>query len=404
MMTSRAPAICRCFVTVPCTLHVWTLVVAGAQLGALTRARAVLAAPPMALPGCLRSTGTSAAQPDIMGWRLALCIGAALLTTNRVITRLGPRFSFAGRTVLITGGSRGLGLELARCFVQEQARVVLLARNERELERAVIELRDTSSAVLGVPCDVTRRADVESAVNAALSQFGQIDVLINVAGIIQVAPMDAMSEKDFEEAMSVHFHGPRHMMQAVIPLMRRQGGGRIVNIVSIGGKVAMPHLLPYSASKFALAGLSDGIRSELRREQIYVTTVFPGLMRTGSIYNAWFKGNHKAEFAWFAILGSMPFLSMNSARAARKIVEACRRGTAQLVIGLPARMVCLMNALLPQLSAGSSAWIASLLPAMPADAGTEMRSGEEARSAAIPSALTRLSEVAALRNNEKTMP
>jgi short-subunit dehydrogenase len=334
---------------------------------------------------------------------MALCVGAGLLTANRFVSRLGHRFSFAGRTVVITGGSRGLGLELARCLVQEQARVVLLARNERELERAVTELRDTGSAVLGVPCDVAQRADVESAVNVTLSEYRHIDVLINVAGVIHVGPMDAMTEGDFETAMNVHFHGPLHTMQAVIPHMRRQGGGRIVNVVSIGGKIALPHLLPYSASKFALAGLSDGIRSELHRDQIFVTTVFPGLMRTGSIYNAWFKGNHEAEFGWFAVLGSMPFISMNSARAARQIVEACRRGTAQLIIGLPARTMCILDALLPQLSARSSAFIARLLPAMPADAGTETRTGEEARSAAIPSALTRLSEVAAVQNNEKTL-
>src|SRR6201982_336127 len=107
--------------------------------------------------------------------------------------------------------------------------------------------------------------------------------------------------------------------------MRVWGGGRIVNISSMGGKVAMPHFAPYSASKFALTGFSDAIRSELARENIHVTTVAPGLMRTGSHVNAQFKGEHDAEFGWFAAASGMPLISMNAERAARKILAACRR-------------------------------------------------------------------------------
>ena len=118
--------------------------------------------------------------------------------------------------------------------------------------------------------------------------------------------------------------------------MRAQGGGRIVNISSVGGKVAVPHLVPYTTSKFALVGLSDGMRAELGRENIIVTTVCPGLMRTGSHLNALFKGKHAEEFTWFSIIDSLPISSIDARRAARQIIEACRRGDPQLLISIQA--------------------------------------------------------------------
>ena len=140
-------------------------------------------------------------------------------------------------------------------------------------------------------------ADAERAVERVVSRHGAIDVLVNNAGIITVGPLEHASIEDFEESMAVHFWGPLHTMRAAIPHMRRQGGGRIVNISSIGGKVGVPHLAPYCASKFALVGLSEGFRAELLRYGLYVTTVCPGLMRTGSARHAVVKGQHLLEFA-----------------------------------------------------------------------------------------------------------
>src|SRR4029434_5355216 len=108
---------------------------------------------------------------------------------------------------------------------------------------------------------------------------------------------------------------------------KRQGHGRIVNIASIGAKIAFPHLLPYTASKFALAGLSEGLRTELAQDGIYVTTVSPGLMRTGSHVNALFKGQQRKEFALFSAANA--WISTSSTRAARQIVEACRYGSSE---------------------------------------------------------------------------
>src|SRR5262249_29078614 len=144
---------------------------------------------------------------------------------------------------------------------------------------------------------------------------------VNNAGIIQVGPMETMTLADYQEAMRVHYWGPLYTALAVLPQMKQRRAGRIVNITSIGGKVAVPHLLPYVGSKFALVGLSEGLRAELMKDGILVTTVVPGLMRTGSPRNAFFKGQNEAEYAWFKIGDSIPVLTTSAERAARRIVR-----------------------------------------------------------------------------------
>src|SRR5204862_4688180 len=134
-------------------------------------------------------------------------------------------------------------------------------------------------------------------------------VLINNAGVITVGPFEDFSKADFDEAMAIHFWAALYTLKAALPHMRKAGGGRVVNISSIGGKVGVPHLAAYCASKFALTGFSQSIRAELAKDNIRVTTVAPGLMRTGSHVNAKFKGNHAAEFAWFSVSSGTPLIS-----------------------------------------------------------------------------------------------
>src|SRR2546423_4339522 len=205
-------------------------------------------------------------------------------------------FSFHEKVALITGGSRGLGLVMARQLCASGASVALIARNMDELARAKADLDRFNTEVLMVQCDLLDVAQIQSAVQQTLQHFDKIDILINNAGIIEVGPLPHMNIEDFERAMKVHFWAPYYLVWQIVPLMRRRGGGRIVNISSIGGKVAVPHLAAYCASKFALTGFSDSIRAELVQHNIYVTTVVPGLMRTGSHVNARFKGKHDSEF------------------------------------------------------------------------------------------------------------
>ncbi len=329
---------------------------------------------------------------------LGLAAGAAAVFAGARVARRRRAISFTGRVVVITGGSRGLGLVMARQLAAEGARLCLLARSEEELARARAQLGD--GEVMTLRCDVRRRADVRAAVDTILERWSAIDVLINNAGVIQVGPLEHMSTDDFENAMATHFWGPLHLMFESVPSMRRRGFGRIVNIASIGGRVALPHLGPYSASKFALVGLSDAVRSELDQFGIRVTTVSPGLMRTGSPVNADVKGQHEAEYAWFAIADSLPGLSISAEHAARQIIDACRYGDPELTLSIPARVAMVVNHLAPAAVARAMMAVNRLLPGPDGSAGNHRRRGGESTSKWAPSAATVLTDRAAPVNNE----
>ena len=308
-------------------------------------------------------------------------------------------FLFRGRSVLITGGSRGLGFVLAQDFARQGARVAIVARDPQELARAARQLRHITPNILPIAADLTSRRDIESAVARVERKFGAIDVLVNNAGIISVGPLDATAAADYQESLDTHFWAPYHATMAVLPSMRRRRQGRIVNISSIGGKISVPHLLPYSVGKFALTAFSEGLRAELLRHKIYVTTVCPGLMRTGSPRNATFKGKHRKEYAWFSVSDSLPLISMSAERAARRIVRACARGEAEVVLSAPAKLAVLFNGIFPGATANLLSLFNYLLP-RPGGAGKSARKGRESFSFISPSLITTLTERAAVRNNQ----
>jgi NAD(P)-dependent dehydrogenase (short-subunit alcohol dehydrogenase family) len=309
---------------------------------------------------------------------LILTLGSLALA-GCLISRVTRRtFSLAGKVVLITGGSRGLGLVLARQFCAEGARVALLARDPDELARAREELVQRGGEVLTISCDLLDREQIEAAVQKVVDHFGCLDVLINNAGIIEVGPLEHMGREDFQRAMNLHFWAVFDLIMHALPHLRRRGGGRIVNIASIGGRMAVPHLAPYCASKFALVGLSDALRAELARDRIHVTTVTPGLMRTGSEGHAQFKGDHQAEYTWFSLATALPFASVSAQHAAAQIISACRRGLPSLTIPLTARATVLGNALFPNIAGSMMKLINSvLLPPPSGPDGDLSRSGLE---------------------------
>ena len=328
-------------------------------------------------------------------------LGILALATTAVALRRARTIDLKDRVVAVFGGSRGLGLAIAHELLRRGARVALVARTEADLESAADTLEDwTGTRPLTVACDITRREAVLRAVDRIMAEHGRIDVLVNDAGIITVGPREHMRDYDFERAMSTHFWGPLYAMQAVIPIMRERGEGRIVNISSIGGKVAFPHLLPYSASKFALVGLSDGMRAELAREGIRVTTVCPGLMRTGSHFNVGVKGRYESELAWFAIVDALPGLSMSAQRAARRIVRAIELGEHELTLGLPAKLAVLLQALVPGATATMMTLVDRMLPAPRDNESAQQRTGWQSRSRWVPSRLTRPADRAAETYNE----
>jgi NAD(P)-dependent dehydrogenase (short-subunit alcohol dehydrogenase family) len=328
-----------------------------------------------------------------------VAVAAGLVAGLRAWQRARRRIDIAGRTVLVIGGSRGLGLALAREFGRRGARVAIGARDADTLERAAADLAGRGITARAIACDVADGESVERAIAQTADAFGGPDILVNVAGVIEVGPLETMTPSDWHEAMAINFWGPLHAMLAVAPRMRARGGGRIVNIVSIGGKVPVPHLVPYSASKFALGGVSEGVATEFAADGIDVTTVYPGLMRTGSPRHALFKGKHRAEYAWFTIADSLPGLSVDADRAARQIVDACRDGDPHVIVGMPARLATLAHAIVPGLTIDLLRLAHRLLPAA-GGIGQVRARGRESQSALAPSPLTMLTERAARRYNQ----
>ncbi|MBL8794627.1 MAG: SDR family NAD(P)-dependent oxidoreductase [Planctomycetia bacterium] len=336
-------------------------------------------------------------EPSRLPWLLPLAgLGAWLVWRG---LRREPTFTLCGKHVLITGGSRGLGLLLAREASRQGARVAVCARDPEELNRAYDDLASRGAHVLAIPCDVTQPQEVAALVNEVLRRWNRLDVLINNAGVIGVGPVETMTLADFHEAMNVNFWGALHAIHAVLPAMKRRRTGRIVNISSIGGKVSAPHLLPYSASKFALTGLSEGLRSELADSGIVVTTVCPGLMRTGSPRNATFKSRHEAEYAWFKLSDSLPLLSMSAERAARQVLAACCAGKAEVVLSLPAKLAVKFHDAFPGLTTDILALVDRCLP-QPGGVGAAPVLGKHSESAWSSNVLTTLTDRAAERNNQ----
>src|SRR5437016_7629260 len=327
----------------------------------------------------------------------AVVLVGACITARAIRT---VRYTLRDKVAVITGGSRGLGLVLARHICARGGRVALIARDPEALARAKADLAPHVSVVLTIECDLLDAEQIRPAVRRIIDRFGKIDILINNAGIIEVGPLEHMTPEDFERAMQLHFWAPFELISQIVPEMRIWGGGRIVNISSIGGKVALPHMASYSASKFALTGFSDAIRAELARDNIHVTTVAPGLMRTGSHVKAKFKGRHDDEFAWFAASASAPLISMNADRAARKILAACRRGQPSLTLTFTARTTILGNALFPNLTGYTMKFVNRLLPGTGGEQGNESRAGSEVPRR-TPGWMTKLADRATQKNNEE---
>lgn len=316
---------------------------------------------------------------------LGLSSLAVGLAVGRRALRARSRYSFRGRTVIITGGSRGLGLELARQLAAEGARLWLVARSLHDLQEAAEHLRAGGAAFVDtIAADLRREHAIDRVVQRVLGAGGVIDVIINNAGVIEVGPFEHAQIGDFEDSLATHFWAPLHLIRKLLPHMRRAGEGRIVNISSIGGRVAVPHLSAYTAGKFALTGLSEALRAELVKSGIYVTTVTPGLMRTGSYVNVRVRGQHAAEFRWFSAMAATSLTSMQARRAAAQIIRAAREGRATVTPGWQARAAQLAAAVAPAAMAGLDALVDRVLPPPTGEAAADrVRRGSEIDPGAV---------------------
>ncbi|HEY9738105.1 MAG TPA: SDR family NAD(P)-dependent oxidoreductase [Trichocoleus sp.] len=308
-------------------------------------------------------------------------------------------YDLQGKTVLMTGGSRGLGLVMARQLIDMGAQLAICARDDAELERAQAELAQQGGEVFALTCDVTDQAQVEQMVQQVKDRFGMIDILINNAGTDIVGPLENLTLQDYDDLMKLHFWAPLYTSQAVLPEMRDRKAGRIVNISSIGGKVVSPHMVAYCASKFALVGLSEGMRTELASAGIAVTTVCPGFIHTGVIDHAIMKGQHRKEFTWFSIGDSLPLVAVSPEKVSRATIAGLRRGAAEVIVPFPALLTARFYGLFPGLTINVLSWVNRLLPG-PSATGQERAFGRDSHSSWAPSWLTYLSNRAAHRNNE----
>jgi NAD(P)-dependent dehydrogenase (short-subunit alcohol dehydrogenase family) len=334
----------------------------------------------------------------------ALGILALAAVATRITLDRKRAYNYANRLVVISGGARGLGLILARQLIRRGARVAICARDESELSRAVEHLallveREGRGDVFGERCDIKIPGQVTSFIESVRAWGGPIDVLINNAGVMTVGPAETMLGSDYEEAFDVHLRGPLALIEAVLPDMRAHGEGRIVNIGSVGGLVAFPHMAPYCASKHALVGLSNALRIELVRENIFVTTVNPGLMRTGSHVNARFKGAHQFEQTVFSLANANPLFSVNAERAAHRILEGARKGRARVRIGWLPFVLGVLDHLAPETVQETLALAESFAP-HPRPVVSVARSGRKSASPLSPSIFTSLSDSQVATNNE----
>jgi short-subunit dehydrogenase len=267
------------------------------------------------------------------------------------------RYSFRDRTVVITGGSRGLGFEIARQLAGEGARLWLVARSPHALQEAADELRQTGAFVETIAADIRQESEIDRVVGRLLRAGDTVDVLVNNAGVIEVSPFEHAQVDDFEDSMATHFWAPFHLIRKLLPHIRRHGEGRIVNISSVGGRIGVPHLSAYAAGKFALTGFSETLRAELVKSGIYVTTVTPFLMRTGSYVNVRVRGQHQHEFRWFTAMTATPLTSMQARRAAAQIIGATRSGRASVAPGWQSRLAQTAAAAMPNVVSGISALV-----------------------------------------------
>ena len=228
-----------------------------------------------------------------------------------------------GKVAVITGASMGIGEAIARIFVENGARVVLLSRDAERAEAARPRIGFTDRA-LAMACDVQHREEIERALGLTLRHFGRVDIWVNNAGVGMRDTIAEMQMSTCRELFETNVFGAITCMQAVIPIMKQQGGGAIINISSVAGHIPLAYGAPYSASKFALNALGKAARIELKRDNIHVLTVCPGYVRTD------FGANMLAKNRGNIRPGSVR--GITSERVARAVYDSYRKQKREVIV------------------------------------------------------------------------
>jgi NAD(P)-dependent dehydrogenase (short-subunit alcohol dehydrogenase family) len=309
---------------------------------------------------------------------IAAGTGIAAAVVANAATRRARRIDLAGRVVMITGGGRGLGRQIAEEVAQQGAKLAICGRDAEEIAEATAALRAQGTEVLGAPCDAADPDQVNAFVQRVIDRFGRIDVLVNNAGQGFVGPFSALRAEHMEDAMRNIFWVQYYPTMAVVPHMRWQGFGRIVHISSIGGKMPVPHLASYTAAKHAVTGWAHTIGAELAADNIHVSVITPPPLRDGAPLFGWYNGQREQEFLWFSAMANAPLMSSNPRRVARVVGDAARHGDADRAVTAFSWLASRAHALAPNFMSKLFSLYASMLPS---EAGTgsstQMRLGRE---------------------------
>lgn len=239
-------------------------------------------------------------------------------------------------TVLITGASQGIGKATALLFAQQGYQVVLAARQADRLKSLANEMEQAGFSALAVPTDVKDPDQVNTLIQTALDQYGAIDVLINNAGIYISGPVDQFTLEDWHQAIDTNLWGYIHTIHTLLPHFLERKRGTIVNVDSIGGKVAIPYLIPYSTSKFAVTGLTQSLQSELAPKGIQVCGIYPNLIKSDFMERAIFRGYGNEDTRdrrdQVAQLLKAPFIEKPE-DVARAIWDAVKHQRSEVIVG-----------------------------------------------------------------------
>ncbi|MDY6902985.1 MAG: SDR family oxidoreductase [Cyanobacteriota bacterium] len=196
---------------------------------------------------------------------------------------------------IITGGSQGIGKATALLFARKGYDLVLTSRTAETLETTAAEVRAIGTKVLAVPCDVSQEAEVNNLISKALEYFGSIDVLINNAGVCMTGPIENTSLDDWHRVIDVNLWGYIHAIHAILPHFLVRSAGTIINVGSIGGKLPLPEMTVYCTSKYAITGLTETLRIELKPKGIHVGAVHPSATNSNFMERAQFRGSSEQE-------------------------------------------------------------------------------------------------------------
>lgn len=240
---------------------------------------------------------------------------------------------------IITGASSGIGRETAILLAQKKVKITLAARRENRLEEVAGEINRLEGETLVIPTDVSDQTQVERMIVSTLERFGRIDILVNNAGFGQLASIEETSPEDMLEIMGVNLMGTFYATKAVLPQMRKQGSGHIINISSVAGKRGFPFMGAYCATKFAINAISESMRIELTGTGIYVSLVYP-VTTTTEFFDVIISREGRG-------FDASKMFTQSAYQVAKAIVR-CAENPRPEVLPLPfARLLILMNATMP---------------------------------------------------------